>query len=73
MKKKEGNYNYRNIIHVFLAEVISRPLVCFAGGTGLVHSRKVVYKAFASSAKCDDHENQVKVQNFTKLKEYPSP
>lgn len=30
MKKKEGSYNCRNTIHVFLAAVIFRPLVCFA-------------------------------------------
>lgn len=58
MKKKEENYNYRNTVHVFLAEVIFKSLVFKS--SDLVHSRKVVYKVFAGPAKSDDHENQMR-------------
>lgn len=38
----------------------------------MVPSRKVVYKASTGPAKSDKHENQMKVQNFTKMEAVPS-
>lgn len=51
MKTKKATTTREISLHVYFPEAISRSLVCFIDGTGLVHSWKVVYKTFADFAK----------------------
>lgn len=54
-KRRKATRTGEISLHVYPAEAISRQLVCFINETGLVHSRKVVYKAIIDIAKSEDH------------------